>query len=112
MNLEQVQARSVILAEHGDDIFHGDDKQAVIAFEVHWNPSFGIEEDPVILLDGIVDIIGDLGTDGHDPAGDGRNLHLVRKVDADLGNLTILVLSDENAATKWLNHFNRLDAGA
>ena len=112
MILEQVQARSVFLAEHGDDIFHGNDEQAIIAFKVHRNPSFGIEQHLVILLDRVVDVIRDLGTDSHDPASDGRNLNLVREMNANLGNLASLVLSDKDAVTEWLNHLDGLDAGA
>ena len=85
------------------DIFDWNHEKTGVALEIDGNGVLGVEEHLVILLDGVVHIRLDLGTDGHNPARQGGNFDLVREVNALLGDLAILILADQNTISDGLN---------
>ena len=102
---------SLLLAEDRDHVFDGDHEEPVVTFEVHGHPVLGVEEHPVVLLDRIVLVAVDLGADRDHAAGQGRDLHLVGQVDADLGDFLVLILAQKDAHSDRFNDFDGLLAG-
>ena len=95
-------------SEDGDDIFDGDDEEAVVALEVDGDAVLGVEEDAVVLLDGVVGVVADLRGDGDDAPGEGGDLDLVGEVEAGLGLLAVFVLADEDAQADGLDDLEGL----
>lgn len=93
------------LTEHRHHVFDRDDEEAVVAFEVDRDGVLGVEEDSVVLIDGVVALGDDLGADGDDAAGEGWDLDLVWQVEAGLGLLLVLVFADEDAEADWFDGF-------
>ncbi len=94
-----------VFAEDGDDIFDGDDEEAVVAFEVYGDGLFGVEEDAVVLADGVVGVVFDLGGDGDDASCDGGDLDFVGEVDAGLGLLFVFIFADKDTVSDWFDGF-------
>ncbi len=92
-------------AEDGDDIFDGDDEEAVVAFEIDGDGVFRVEEDLVVLTDGVVGVVFDECGDGDDAAGDCGDLDFVGEVDAGLGLLFVLVFADEDTVAEGFDGF-------
>ena len=99
---------SPLATEDGDHVFHRNDEEPVVTFEINRDPMLWIEEHAIILSDRVILIAIDLGTDRHHSSSQGWNLDLVRKMNTDLGDLAILVLANEDAVT---NRFDGLDSG-
>ena len=94
-----------IFAEDSDDIFDGDDEEAVVAFEVYGDGLFGVEEDFVVLADGVVGIVFDDGRDRDHAPGDRGDLDFVGEVDPGLGLLFVFIFADEDAVADGFDGF-------
>ena len=92
-------------AENGDDVLDGDDEEAVVAFEVDGDGALGVEEDFVVLFDGVLFVFFDFGGDGDDAAGEGGDLDFVGQVDAGLRLLLVFVFADEDAGADGFDDF-------
>ncbi|MEZ6163278.1 MAG: hypothetical protein R3B67_02465 [Phycisphaerales bacterium] len=58
----------------------------------------GVEEDSVVVADGVVGVVLDLSSDADDATREGGDLDLVGEVDAGLGLFLVFVLADEDAS--------------
>ena len=96
------------LAKDRDDVFDFHDEEPIIALEIDRNCPFGIEEDLVVLAQGDVLIVLDLGRDSHNSPCYGGDLYIIRQLDAALGLLFVLVLPNQDAITYRLDYFERL----
>ncbi len=96
---------SGFFAEDGDDIFDGDDEEAIVAFEIDRDGLLGVEEDLVVLADGIIGVVVDECGDGNDSACDGGDFDLVGEMDARLGLLFILIFADEDTVADGFDSF-------
>lgn len=95
-----------VFAEDSDDVFHRNDKEAIIAFEVNWNAVLGVEEHTVVALDRVVVIPINFGADRNDASGQGGDLNLVGQVNARLGLLLIVVLAYQHTLADRLDNFD------
>lgn len=103
---------SIFLAEHGDDVFDGDDEEAVVAFEIDGDGVLWVEEDAIVLVDGVaVVVFFEERGDGDDSAGDGGDFNFVGEVDAGLGLLFVLIFADEDALAEGFNGFETSAGG-
>ncbi len=93
-------------AEYSDDIFDGDDEESVVAFEIDGDCLFGVEEDAVVLSDGVVDVVFDLGGDGDDAACDGGDLDFVGEMNSRLGLFFVFVLADQYTGADGFDGFD------
>ena len=112
INREDVEGNaanhSPLATEDGDHVFHRNDEEPVVTFEINRNTILGIEEDTIILSDRVILITIHLGTDRHHSPRQGWNLDLVRKMNTHLGDLAVLVLPNEDPVT---DRFDGLDSG-
>ena len=64
-----------------------------------------IKEHSVVLLNGIIVILGHFGRDSNYPPRNGGDFQTIWQVNSNLGDLLVLVLTDENALADGLNCF-------
>ncbi len=94
-----------VFAEDGDDIFDGDDEEAVVAFEIDGDGVLGVEEDLVVLADGVVGVVFDECGDGDDSACDCGDFDFVGEVDAGLGLFFVFIFADEDTVADGFDGF-------
>ena len=95
----------LLAAEDGDDVFDRHHEELVVGLEIDGDRVFRVEQDLVVLPQGKVFVVFDLGGDGDDPAGDRGNLGLVGQGDAPLGFPFGFVLADEDAGSNRFDVF-------
>ena len=72
-NLENL----AVFPKDGHHVLDWNHEQSVVAFEVDRDALFGIEQDSVVLPDGVVLIVLHLGTDGDHPAREGVGISIL-----------------------------------
>src|SRR5215510_9726639 len=80
-------------AEDGEHALEGDDKELVVVLELDGDGFAGVEEDLVVLADGLVLIIFDGLGDGDDPARNDGDFVAVGQDDAGFGVTLVVTLT-------------------
>src|SRR5262245_58282394 len=104
----RLQSSVLVPPENRHDVLDRYDKQAIVALEIDRDGVFGVEEHTVVLPDRVILVARNLGRNRNDPAGDGRNLDIARKLNTALGGLLVLVLAQQYALADRLDRFELL----
>jgi len=79
------------------DVFNLDDKQPIVALEIHRDCPLWIEQDLVVLFERKFTGHLHFCRNGHNPSGDRRDFNIIGKLNPALGLLFIFVFADQNA---------------